>query len=122
MTSSQSNITTLEAPPAKVESPTVDTITSNSMKISWSKPLLENGEVMEYVLKLSNKEAYRGRELHTVLLNLQPHTSYDLVLLACTSGGCTTSISMTAVTEEAPPTGLAAPTLKVPLFMFDLEL
>lgn len=80
---------------------------------------MQNGEVMEYALKVNNKEAYRGTDLHTALLNLQPHTSYELVLLACTSGGCTTSISMSAVTEEAPPTGLAPPTLKVPVFMFD---
>ncbi|KAM6942982.1 usherin [Xenentodon cancila] len=113
ITSSQANITTLEAPPTKVEAPSVDTITSNSMKISWSKPLMTNGEVMEYVLNLNNKEAYRGSDPYTVLLNLRPHTSYELVLLACTSGGCTTSMSMSAVTEEAPPTGLADPSLKV---------
>ncbi|XP_069030560.1 usherin [Embiotoca jacksoni] len=111
--SSHTNITTLEAPPATVEAPTVDTITSNSINISWSKPLMQNGEVTEYVLKLNNKEVYRGRDLNTVLSDLQPHTSYQLVLLACTSGGCTTSVTMSSVTEEAPPTGLPAPTLKV---------
>ncbi|XP_039982949.1 usherin [Xiphias gladius] len=112
-TSPHTNITTLEAPPATVEAPTVDTITSNSMNISWSKPLTQNGEVTEYVLKLNNEEVYRGRHINAVLSDLQPHTSYQLVLLACTSGGCTTSGTMSAVTEEAPPTGLAAPTLKV---------
>lgn len=100
----------------------MDTITSNSMNISWSKPLTQNGEVTEYVLKLNNEEVYRGRHINAVLSDLQPHTSYQLVLLACTSGGCTTSGTMSAVTEEAPPTGLAAPTLKVPLFIFDCQL
>lgn len=113
ITSPQTNITTLEAPPATVESPTVDSITSASINISWSKPLTQNGEVTEYVLKLNNKEAYRGRGLNVVLSDLQPHTSYQLVLLACTSGGCTTSSTMSTITEEAPPTGLPAPTLKV---------
>ncbi|XP_059204973.1 usherin [Centropristis striata] len=112
-TSPHTNITTLEAPPATVEAPTVDSITSNSINISWSKPQTQNGEVTEYVLKLNNEETYRGKDLNTVLPDLQPHTSYDLVLSACTSGGCTTSSTMSILTGEAPPTGLHAPTLKV---------
>ncbi|XP_068172657.1 usherin isoform X1 [Antennarius striatus] len=111
--SPHTNITTLEAPPASVEAPRVETITSNSLNISWSKPPTQNGDVTNYVLKLNNKEAYGGRALSASLSDLQPHTSYQLVLLACTRGGCTTSNATVTVTVEAPPTGLAAPTLKV---------
>ncbi|KAM4602923.1 usherin [Polymixia lowei] len=107
------NITTLEAPPATVEHPTVENLASNSLSVSWSVPLMQNGEVREYVLKLDHREAYRGRGLSTVVSDLRPYTSYQLVLLACTSGGCTPSATMSIVTEEAPPTGLLAPTLKV---------
>lgn len=114
------NITTLEAPPATVQAPTVNSFTSNSINISWSKPLTQNGEVTEYVLNLNNEEAYRGRDQNIALSDLQPHTSYQLVLLACTNGGCTTSATVSTVTEEAPPTGLPAPTLKVCLFIYDL--
>lgn len=96
-----------------VEAPTVNTITSDSINISWSKPLVQNGDVTEYVLKLNNKEAYRGRDLSIVLSYLQPHTSYQLVLLACTRGGCTTSDTVTAETKEAPPMDLDPPALKV---------
>uniref|UniRef100_UPI0037E7E888 usherin n=1 Tax=Semicossyphus pulcher TaxID=241346 RepID=UPI0037E7E888 len=113
ITSPHTNITTLEAPPATVEAPTVDSITSDSLNISWSKPLTQNGEVTEYVLNVNNKEVYRGREQNTMLSHLQPHTSYQLVLLACTNGGCSTSTMMSAVTQEAPPIGLPAPTVKV---------
>ncbi|XP_041646715.1 usherin [Cheilinus undulatus] len=113
ITSPNTNITTLEAPPATVDAPTVDSIAFNSMNISWSKPLTQNGEVTEYVLKMNNEEVYRGQDRNTVISGLQPYASYQLVLLACTRGGCTTSATMSAVTEEAPPTGLTAPTLKV---------
>ncbi|AWP01780.1 putative usherin-like [Scophthalmus maximus] len=113
ITSPRTHITTLEAPPATVGAPTVDTVTSNRMNISWSKPVTQNGEVTEYVLKLNSGEVYRGRGRNAALSDLRPHTSYQLVLLACTSGGCTTGATVSAVTEEAPPTGLAAPTLKV---------
>ncbi|KAM3876945.1 usherin [Diretmus argenteus] len=113
LTSPHTNITTLEAPPATVEAPAVGITTSHSTNVSWSAPLTQNGAVTEYVLKLNNEEAYRGRGLYTVLSDLRPHTSYQLVLLACTSGGCTPSTTISTVTEEAPPTGLPAPTLKV---------
>lgn len=113
ITSPHANITTLEAPPATVEAPTVNNITANSANISWSKPLTQNGDVTEYVLKLNQNESYSGTELHTVLSDLQPHTTYQLVLSACTSGGCTTSTTVSATTEEAPPTGLPTPNLKV---------
>ncbi|TDH17235.1 hypothetical protein EPR50_G00006290 [Perca flavescens] len=113
ITSPHTNITTLEAPPATVEAPTAESIASNSINISWSKPPTQNGEVTEYVLKLNNEERYRGRDLNTVLSDLLPHMSYQLVLLACTRGGCTTSSTISIMTGEAPPTGLPAPTLKV---------
>lgn len=113
ITSAHTNITTLEAPPASVEPPRVDSVSSTSLEVSWSKPLTQNGEVTEYVLKLNREQSYRGTNQSTVLSDLQPHTAYQLVLLACTSGGCTPSTPISVVTEEAPPTSLPAPTLKV---------
>lgn len=115
--SRHTNITTLEAPPASVEAPHVDGATSSVLNVSWSKPATQNGQVTEYVLKLDHEEVYRGRELGLVLSELRPHTSYRLVLSACTSGGCTTSSAVSAFTEEAPPNGLSAPTLKVGVFL-----
>lgn len=83
------------------------------MDISWNKPLTQNGEVTEYLLKLNDQESYRGADQNTVLSGLQPHTAYQLILLACTSGGCTISTPISTVTDEAPPTDLPAPHLKV---------
>lgn len=111
------NITTLEAPPAAVEAPTLRNVTSGGVDVSWSRPATQNGEVTEYVLQLDDREIYRGSELGVALSNLQPHTSYRLLLSACTSGGCTASSAVSVLTEEAPPTGLSAPVLKV-VFLF----
>lgn len=111
------NITTLEAPPATVEAPTLLGVTSGGVNVSWSRPATQNGEVTEYVLQLDNREIYRGSQLSVALTDLRPHTSYQLLLSACTSGGCTASSPVSAVTEEAPPTGLSAPALKV-VFLF----
>ncbi|XP_061670381.1 usherin isoform X4 [Syngnathoides biaculeatus] len=113
ITSPHTNITTLEAPPASVAPPTADFITANRMNISWMQPPTQNGEVTEYVLKVNTEEAYRGRDLKTVLVHLHPHTPYQLVLVACTSGGCTASATTSTVTKEAPPMDMPTPTLKV---------
>lgn len=121
ITSPPTNITTLEAPPAAVEAPTLLSVTSNSINVSWSRPATQNGEVTEYVLRLDTEEIYRGSELSVALSDLQPHTSYQLLLSACTSGGCTASSTVSAVTDEAPPTGLSAPVLKV-VFPFKICL
>lgn len=94
----------------------MNNITSSSITVVWSEPLTQNGEVTEYVLKLNNKEVYRGRDLYTMLSDLQPHTFYQLELLACTSGGCTTSAAVSTLSDEAPPTDLSPPTLKVFFF------
>ena len=90
VTSPQTNITTLEAPPVTVDPPSLN-IAAHSIKASWSVPLTENGEVTEYVLRLNEEEVYRGRDLSVTLSELLPHTQYELVLLACNSGGCTPS-------------------------------
>lgn len=113
VTSAHTNVTTLEAPPASVEPPRVDRVSSTSMDVSWSKPPTQNGEVTQYVLNVDNERSYRGTDQNAVLSGLQPHTAYQLVLSACTNGGCTTSTPISVGTEEAPPTNLPAPTLKV---------
>ncbi|XP_055085949.1 usherin [Periophthalmus magnuspinnatus] len=113
VTSPYTNITTLEAPPAAVEVPIMNNITSSSIRVVWSEPRTQNGEVTEYVLRLNDEEVYRGSHLHTDLSDLQPHMFYQLSLEACTRGGCSTSAVVSARTDEAPPTGLASPSLKV---------
>lgn len=91
----------------------MNNITSNSIAVVWRDILTQNGRVTEYVLKLNDEEVYRGTELYTVLSDLQPYTFYQLALLACTSGGCTTSASVSTLTDEAPPSGQSPPALKV---------
>lgn len=45
--------------------------------------------------------------------NLQPYTQYDFALVACTAGGCTSSIFQSVMTMEAPPLNMEAPRLLV---------
>ncbi|XP_045063342.1 usherin [Coregonus clupeaformis] len=113
VTSPETHVKTLEAPPAAVDFPTITSITADSINVSWTVPLIQNGEVTQYTLEANGKEVYRGRGLSVVMSELRPHTLYRLVLLACTNGGCTPSTPIKAQTLEAPPRGLNPPSLKV---------
>ncbi|XP_052001042.1 usherin [Xyrauchen texanus] len=113
VTSKPTQIRTLEAAPANVEPPTVSDLTSYSLNVSWAVPSFQNGEITVYILKINGEEVYRGKRLSFQVLDLQPHISYNLVLSACTNGGCTDSSPTSAQTSEAPPSGMPAPTLKV---------
>ncbi|KAM6459617.1 usherin [Liasis olivaceus] len=108
-TSDHSRIRTLEAAPATVSPPTLEGIHSTQINVSWSPPLIQNGEIIKYILKLNGEELYAGKSLFRTVLDLQPFTKYDITLVACTNGGCTVSASQSAWTMEAPPLNLDPP-------------
>lgn len=113
VTSQSTTVRTLEAAPAVVDSPIVSNVTSHSLNASWTVPSIQNGEIVEYNLQINNEDVYHGTKLGIWVSNLQPHTPYDLILTACTNGGCTASLPTSTHTHEAPPTSMAAPILKV---------
>lgn len=113
VTSQPTTVRTLEASPAMVEPPIVSNVTSHALNASWTVPSIQNGEIVEYILQINNEEVYHGKKLSIQVSNLQPHTSYTLILTACTNGGCTASLPNSTITKEAPPTSMPAPILKV---------
>ncbi|KAG7465654.1 hypothetical protein MATL_G00155810 [Megalops atlanticus] len=113
ITSPPMEIRTLEAPPTAVVPPTVTSISSHHINTSWTASPVENGDITRYALQVNGEEVYSGRGLHTLVSGLQPHTHYQLVLVACTNGGCTASSPTAAQTKEAPPSSMLPPTLKV---------
>ncbi|KAH0622701.1 hypothetical protein JD844_025231 [Phrynosoma platyrhinos] len=112
-TSDNTSIRTLEAAPAVVNTPTIEDLSSTHINVSWSSPQIQNGEITKYILKLNGEELYVGKSLSRKVLNLQPYTKYDLTLVACTKGGCTSSASKYFWTMEASPLNIEAPSLVV---------
>ncbi|TFK09759.1 enhancer of filamentation 1 [Platysternon megacephalum] len=112
-TSEPAKIQTLEAAPALVNPPSLQAISATQINASWSPPQIQNGEITKYILKLRDEEYYVGRGLSRLISNLQPCTQYDFTLVACTNGGCTSSISQSVLTMEAPPLNMEAPRLLV---------
>ncbi|KAF7704133.1 hypothetical protein HF521_021205 [Silurus meridionalis] len=113
VTSQSTTVRTLEAAPAIIEPPTVSYITSHSLNASWTIPAIQNGEIVAYILQTNMEEVYRGKKLSVQVSNLKPHTSYSLILTACTNGGCTASLPTSVLTREAPPSSMPTPSLKV---------
>ncbi|KAM9016840.1 usherin [Ara ararauna] len=112
-TSEPATIQTLEAAPALVDPPSLQAVSATQINASWAPPQIQNGDITKYILKLNNKEYYPGRSLHMLVSNLQPYTQYDFALVACTAGGCTSSVSQSVMTMEAPPLNMEAPRLLV---------
>ncbi|XP_066526697.1 usherin [Hoplias malabaricus] len=113
VTSQPTMIRTLEAPPEVVEPPQVSNVTAYSFQATWTVPSFNNGEILEYILKVDNEEVYKGKKLNSEVTDLKPYTIYVLILIACNKGGCTASGSTSVQTRQAPPSGMQAPTLKV---------
>ncbi|XP_055581897.1 usherin [Falco cherrug] len=112
-TSEPAAIQTLEAAPAFVDPPSLQAVSATQINVSCTPPQIQNGDITKYILKLNNEEYYPGKSLQMLVSNLQPYTQYDFALVACTAGGCTSSISQSVMTMEAPPLNMEAPRLLV---------
>ncbi|CAB1334998.1 unnamed protein product, partial [Coregonus sp. 'balchen'] len=53
--------TQIKTPSTAVDSPTMTSIRAHNITVSWTIPLIQNGEVTQYVLKANGEEVYRGR-------------------------------------------------------------
>lgn len=112
-TSEAAAIQTLEAAPALVDPPSLQAVSATQINASWAPPQIQNGDITKYILKLNEEEYYPGKSLQMLVSNLQPYTQYDFALVACTAGGCTSSVSQSMMTMEAPPSNMEAPRLLV---------
>lgn len=111
-TGPESEIYTLEAPPESVVPPSVIDATTTSISFSWSNPLRPNGDISNFTLQLNDSffsVTIPGSYLNYTVSSLMPFTWYQVILTACTAGGCTTSNSIVAMTLPDAPSGLATP-------------
>uniref|UniRef100_H3A4S8 Usherin n=1 Tax=Latimeria chalumnae TaxID=7897 RepID=H3A4S8_LATCH len=112
-TSELTTVRTLESSPASVRPPSLQAISSTKINVSWSAPLLQNGEIVKYILLLNNEEHYSGKHSSSLVTGLQPYTEYNFTLVVCTNGGCTSSSNKSAWTMEALPMNMRSPRLQV---------
>ncbi|XP_002760562.4 usherin [Callithrix jacchus] len=118
-----------EAPPDSQLAPTVQSVKSTSVELSWSEPVNPNGKLIRYeVIRKCFKEKVWGNqtiqadekivfteyntERNTFMYNdtgLQPWTQCEYKISAWNSAGQTYSSWSVARTLQAPPEGLSPP-------------
>ena len=94
-----------EAPPTGLAEPTVQALSAMSILVSWSPPETPNGIIQQYnitILPPNIVVIVNNNELFRTVSNLQPFTTYTVVLLSCNTAGCAQSIGSTQTLESAP--------------------
>ena len=112
-TSPATTIRTQETAPYFVNPPQLTSKSASSIEVTWLPPQITNGQIREYRLKVNDNIRYRGLDTTYVVDNLTPYEAYTFVLTACTYGGCQDSSSVQGRPEEAQPTGMKTPVLRV---------
>ncbi|XP_056424309.1 usherin isoform X1 [Hyla sarda] len=111
--SDPTHIRTLEGPPGALIPPKAEALSATEVNVSWSTPTIRNGEITKYIVKVDKETYYAGTILSMVISNLQPFTIYNISLVACTNGGCTSSSNIMVRTKEAPPLHMKEPVFVV---------
>ena len=106
-------IRTQQGAPVDVQPPSVETLNSTAIFVSWIEPEITNGEINAYQLKVDEEVVYSGLELSHILNDLIPFRPYRFSVRVCTFGGCTESASITGRPDEAKPSGMNPPVLRV---------
>ena len=112
------SVRTQEAPPKGVSAPNLTPVNSTAVHATWQSPTQPNGIIVRYELRIvavngqslhQHITAFTGLELTAVASNLLPFTTYNFVVAACTSGGCTSSSEANVRTFEDAPLSQPAP-------------
>ncbi|ELW55473.1 Usherin [Tupaia chinensis] len=117
-TSSSWNVVrTLQAPPAGLSPPEISYVSMNPPKllISWIPPEQTNGIIQSYRLQRNGMLypfSFDAATFNYTDEELLPCSTYSYAILACTSGGCSTSTPSNVTTLEAAPTGVSPPVLQ----------
>lgn len=86
-------------------------------QVTWSPPLIPNGEIDSYEIRLPEPRIFHenghASELNITATDLVPYTNYSVTILACSKGGghvggCTESHPSPVTTLPTIPQGLAA--------------
>lgn len=84
-------------------------------QVTWSLPLIPNGEIYEYEIRLPeprfSHDTSSAPELNVTITDLVPYTNYSVTVLACSKGGghvggCTESLPTPAATLPTRPEGI----------------
>ena len=84
-----------------------------ALEVEWNRTSPSRGPIAQYVLYVNGSSHAVQQSNATTIEGLEPYSLYNLTLLSCTTGACSSSTAVFAWTLHAPPSGLTAPQLYV---------
>ncbi|XP_065600248.1 usherin [Cyrtonyx montezumae] len=114
--SSWSEVTTRPSRPVGVQAPNAEVQGPHSVKVSWKPPLIQNGEILNYEIRMPDPRiVIAGNSASTLsylVTNLLPYTNYSITVIACSGGngllgGCTESLPTSVTTPSTAPEGIS---------------
>ncbi|XP_075195246.1 usherin [Anomaloglossus baeobatrachus] len=106
-------VTTRPSRPVGVQPPEVTIISPYTAKVSWIPPLLPNGEIVSYEIRMPEPRVLLTDPtvMSHIMASLIPYTNYSVTIRACSvggthHGGCTESLPTYRTTKSAPPEGI----------------
>ena len=96
-----------------IEPPMLEVLGATQIRVTWTPPALPNGVISNYILYQNDIAVFTAIGFTHTALNLSPFTSYSFYVEVCNQAGCASSVTVTAVTDQAPPQGVAPPILTV---------
>uniref|UniRef100_A0A673TE79 Usherin n=1 Tax=Suricata suricatta TaxID=37032 RepID=A0A673TE79_SURSU len=116
-------VTTRPSRPAGVQPPVVHVLGPDSVEVTWKPPLLQNGDILSYEIRMPDPHItitnVTPSVLSQVITPLIPFTNYSVTIVACSGGngylgGCTESLPTHVTTHPTLPQGVN-PLLVIPL-------
>ena len=89
--------------------------------LSWDPPTQPNGIIIEYHLFVNGVHRFSGLTTTATISDLLPSTTYNFLVEACTSAGCSNSSDSSNTTLPDKPDGLAPPSV-IPLTPTSLKV
>lgn len=108
-------VMTLEAAPVGFSAPSLMVLTSMSIDISWSLPVMPQGILLGFSVYRNNTLVANvsASTLSYVDSSLSPHTTYSYVVAVHNSAGSTSTVPVSARTAQDTPQGVQAPNVTV---------
>lgn len=113
------DLRTADAVPEGALRPVLTTQSATAVRVQPRLPRKPNGAIIAYRVMLDGVLAIELTDNagampppSVTLTDLLPYTRYAVAVAACTTAGCATGAAASARTLEAPPTGLAPPSLR----------
>ncbi|KAJ8400313.1 hypothetical protein AAFF_G00396960 [Aldrovandia affinis] len=111
--SSWQPVTTRPSRPAGLLPPQATALGPDSVQVTWSAPLMANGEIKRYEIRLPNPHISLANAsvLNHTITGLVPYRNYSVTILACSGGGgyvggCTESLPTPVTTLPTIPQDL----------------